>query len=128
MGQRLTGTVAVVRSEADRDTHVEVIPDPAFGALCFTGQNYVVVEPMPGQNIPLPKAGDKIDVMGTHVYDTNHGHNEIHPVLRWNGTDTPPVVPPVFAATVGEPGYKPDQAGAYALSPAMIEAEKGKVQ
>jgi hypothetical protein len=116
--QELTGTVSAVRSETDGDTHVEVFPDPAFSALAFTGQNYVVVEPMPGQSVPPPSVGDHIHVVGTHVYDTNHGHNEIHPVLIWNGLEYPPIVPPEFS------GRFPNIPGPFALSPKQLAAEK----
>jgi hypothetical protein len=116
--QELTGTVTAVRSEQDGDTHVEVHPDPPYAALAYTGQNYVVVEPMPGQNIPTPSIGDHIHVVGTHVYDTNHGHNEIHPVLIWNGSSYPPVVPPTFG------GRFPNAPGQFALSAGELEAER----
>jgi len=116
--QELTGTVTAVRSEADGDTHVQVTPDPAYASLAFQGMSYVVVEPMPGQGIPVPNLGDHIDVVGTHVYDTNHGHNEIHPVLTWNGVNYPPVVPPQFT------GRFPNAPGPFALSEEDLAAEK----
>jgi len=116
--QELTGTVTAVRGEADGDTHVEVTPDPAYVALAFSGQNYVVVEPMPGQSIPTPSIGDHIQVVGTHVYDTNHAHNEIHPVLVWNDVPYDPVVPPVFS------GRFPNTAGPFALSEEELLREK----
>lgn len=116
--QEMTGTVSAAKSEADGDTHVEVIPDPAFASLAYTGMNYVVVEPMPGQNIPVPAIGDHIHVIGTHAFDTNHGHNEIHPVLTWNGTDYPPVVPPEFT------GRWPNAPGPFALSEDELKAEQ----
>lgn len=115
--QELTGTVTAVRPETDGDTHIEVTPDPTYAVLAYTGQNYVVVEPMPGQNIPTPSIGDHIDVFGTHVYDTNHGHNEIHPVLTWNGDPIPPVDPPLFS------GRFPNVAGPFALSEDELNAE-----
>jgi hypothetical protein len=116
--QEMTGTVSAVRSEADRDTHVEVIPDPPYASLAYPGQNYVVVEPMPGQGIAAPNVGDHIHVVGTHVFDTNHRHNEIHPVLMWNGTSYPPVVPPEFS------GRWSNVPGPYALSEEQLAAEK----
>jgi Papain family cysteine protease len=115
--QELTGIVSAVRGEADGDTHIEVIPDPAYATLAFGDQNYVVIEPMPGQNIPAPDVGDHVHVVGTHVYDTNHAHNEIHPVLTWNGASYPPVVPPLFS------GRFPNAAGPYALSEEDLNAE-----
>lgn len=115
--QELTGTVTAVRAEADGDTHVEVTPDPQYAALAYTGQNYVVVEPMPGQNIPPPNVGDHIHVSGTHTFDTNHGHNEIHPVLLWNGAAYPPVVPPLFA------GRWPNDPGPFTLSADELATE-----
>lgn len=116
--QEFTGTVTAVRSEADGDTHVEVTPDPAYAALAYTGQNYVVVEPMPGQSIPTPSVGDHIHVVGTHVYDTNHAHNEIHPVLSWNGLSYEPHVPPLFS------GRFPNIPGPFALSEQELTAEQ----
>jgi hypothetical protein len=116
--QALTGTVSAVHAEADGDTHVEVTPDPAYQALAFSGQNYVVVEPMPGQNVPVPNIGDHIHVVGTHVYDTIHGHNEIHPVLTWNGASYPPVVPPQFS------GRFPNAPGPFALTAQELADEK----
>lgn len=116
--QDLTGTVSAVRREADGDTHIEVTPDPAYAALSYSGQNYVVVEPMPGQSIPIPSVGDQLHVTGTHVYDTNHAHNEIHPVLVWNQVAYPPVVPPLFS------GRFPNSAGPFALSEDELNNEK----
>jgi hypothetical protein len=115
--QRLAGTVTAVRAEADLDTHIEVTPDAAYAQLAFSGQNYVVVEPMPGQNIPAPQIGEHIEVVGTHVYDTNHGHNEIHPVLIFNSIAYDPVVPPEFS------GRFPNAPGKYALSEEELSAE-----
>ena len=116
--QELTGTVSAVKNETDGDTHIEVIPDPGFSVLAYTGQKYVVVEPMPGQNIPAPNLGDHIHVVGTHVYDTNHAHNEIHPVLEWNGQAYPPVVPPEFS------GRFPNIPGLFVLSEQELADEK----
>jgi hypothetical protein len=116
--QEMTGTVSAVRAEADRDTHVEVVPDPPYASLAYTGQNYVVVEPMPGQSITPPNVGDHIHVVGTHAFDTNHGHNEIHPVLMWNGTPYPPVVPPEFT------GRWPNAPGPFVLSANQLQAEQ----
>jgi hypothetical protein len=116
--QQFTGTVTAVRAEQDGDTHVEVTPDPAYAVLAYSGQNCVVLEPMPGQNIPAPSVGDHVHVVGTHVFDTNHGHNEIHPVLVWNGTSYPPVVPPEFS------GRFPNAPGPFALSEEDLAAEK----
>ncbi len=117
INQELTGTVTAVKAEADGDTHVEVTPDPPYAYLCYTGQNYLVVEPMPGQGITPPNVGDHIHVVGTHAFDTNHGHNEIHPVLTWNGTSYPPVVPPEFT------GRWPNVPGPFALSKQDLATE-----
>lgn len=59
---------------------------------------------------PRPALGDHLHVVGTHVYDTNHGRDEIHPVLTWNGASYPPVVPPLFS------GRFPNVPGPFALS------------
>jgi len=57
----------------------------------------------------------------THAYDTNHAHNEIHPVLTWNGTSYPPIVPPQFS------GRFPNIPGPFALSEDELNAEKQRV-
>jgi hypothetical protein len=108
------GTVLYTRSEDDGDTHVVVKPDPGFSAL-LNGDNYsqqhggLVTEIMPGQELPVPSAGERVSIFGTWVYDADHGWNEIHPIwaIRYlsRGGTLRAALPPAT------PRYEPDAGG-----------------
>jgi hypothetical protein len=78
-----------------------VIPDAADQRYLDTkSRSYgdLIVEIMPGQNLPIPDAGARVTFVGTWVLDTEHGWNEIHPVWaeRVDGrlfVSLPPVTP-----------------------------------
>ena len=117
----VSGTIALVRSEADGDFHVRMALDP--GQLC-AGQDCLndinrsqqagdlIVEPvcehsitqadaMPacsGYHNPLviPPVGTHTTVTGPWVLDLDHGWNEIHPAENFGGqvpTSTPATTP-----------------------------------
>jgi hypothetical protein len=91
--QTYSGTVSSVQHEVDGDYHVDVTPDPGYEHFLNQG-NYdnqggaLVTEIMPSQDatMPIPTIGEHVTLLGTWVYDTNHGWNEIHPVFSINGT------------------------------------------
>ena len=77
------GTVRDFRPEPDGDYHVYVIPGPGMERfLDDRSRQYgdLVVELLPGQQLPLPRPGQHVTLVGTWAYDTNHDWNEIHPV------------------------------------------------
>ena len=106
----ITGTIAVIRLEADGDDHVLLSLDP--GQLC-AGQDCLdagnrtlqhgdlILEPVcehdvtqadavaacAGYHNPLvvPPVGTHISVTGPWVHDEDHGWNEIHPVEAFGG-------------------------------------------
>ena len=103
----MTGTVVVIRREADGDEHVLVAPDPAFAGLVNAANSGLelgdlVVEPVcelavsqtDAQAIcatdhdPLALAGlvagAHVWMEGRYVLDTDHGGwAELHPLYRW---------------------------------------------
>lgn len=90
---RARGRVALVRDyEEDGDLHFDVAVKEK---RLLTSSNYsqqdglLVVELMPRDHghLPPPAVGDRVDLIGAWVDDTEHGWNEIHPVfdLRING-------------------------------------------
>lgn len=85
--RRVTGKVVSVRDEDDGDLHVNVELEPRFQALLSRG-NYeeqhgaLVVEFMArdGGHLPRPSAGQRIELSGAWVGDSQHSWNELHPV------------------------------------------------
>jgi len=80
------GTVAKVKFESyDGDVHVDLRPDPGYGRLLSDGNERVggnlVVEiiPQDRSHVAVPAEGDRVEVVGPWVEDTQHGWNEIHP-------------------------------------------------
>jgi hypothetical protein len=80
------GTVSKVKFEAyDGDVHVDLRPDPGYERLLSDGNERVagnlVVEiiPQDRSRVAVPEEGDRIEVVGPWVDDTQHGWNEIHP-------------------------------------------------
>ena len=131
----VTGTVALVRAEADGDYHVRLMLDP--GQLCAAqdcldagdrsqqGGGLVVelvcahaitqtdaVSACIGYHtlLPVPAAGDRLTVTGPWVLDADHGWNEIHPAESFAGA---PSSPPVPTAVSSAP---PPAAGPLAVS------------
>lgn len=116
--QLYKGTVMRVRQRKDGDYHVDVRPHPGFAGMLndrnYEAQNgWMVVEIMPGQDMPIPAVGQRVAYIGTHVTDlpnpddpNDHGWNEMHPVFAQWIKDEPlparhrsvvvawPVVPP----------------------------------
>jgi hypothetical protein len=96
-----SGTVRETKPEGDGDHHLYVTPDPRSERyLDPTSRSYddLVVEIVPGQRLPIPGPGTRVTFVGTWVYDTAHGWNEIHPVWseRIGGqryVGLPPTVP-----------------------------------
>jgi hypothetical protein len=77
--------VSTVRHEPDGDYHIDVRPALGFRRLLNEGNlrfqdGALVTEIMPGQGLPIPSVGERIEAFGTWVYDTAHGWNEIHPI------------------------------------------------
>jgi hypothetical protein len=106
----VTGTVMVIRHEADGDLHVQFKLDPAFIGLMnamnadtsnpITG-GYFIIEPdcvggpvsqadaqgpcmgaVAPPGFALLKVGAHLKVSGPWVTDSQHGHLEIHPIER----------------------------------------------
>ena len=77
------GIVRGAKLEEDGDHHLYVVPDPADRRyLDARSRSYgdLVVEIMPGQQLPIPPAGANVTFVGTWVFDTEHDWNKIHPV------------------------------------------------
>ncbi len=78
-----SGTVAEEDTRDDGDLHLLLSPDSGYAKYLNSGNQQaggMVIEIMPGQNLPAPAVGEHVDVFGTWVNDTNNGWNEIHPV------------------------------------------------
>lgn len=102
----LTGTIELERAEPDGDYHVRLKLDPGqtcAGQRCLDADNIsqqagdLILEPVcenpitqadavaacQGYHNPLvlPPVGSQVQVMGPFVLDTDHGWNEIHPLM-----------------------------------------------
>jgi len=80
---RYAGTVRDFRRESDGDVHLYVIPGPGMMRYLddrSRGYGDLIVELLPGQTLPLPQPGERVEFFGTWNYDTDHDWNEIHPV------------------------------------------------
>ena len=95
------GTVVAVRPEIDGDHHVDIRPDPGYGGFLDGGDlqwqhGGLLVEPMPGQRLPIPEVGEHVRLVGTWVFDRDHGWNEIHPVwaIRYGSEPLIRSIPP----------------------------------
>jgi hypothetical protein len=81
-----SGTVEVVRFEAyDGDVHVELRLDPGQDGLLSLGNERLAgnllleIVPLDRARVPVPRAGERVSVVGPLVDDTAHGWREIHP-------------------------------------------------
>jgi hypothetical protein len=87
------GRVAIVRDyEEDGDLHFDVAVKNKnlLAASNYSQQDgLLVAELMPRDHphLPAPAVGDRVELIGAWVDDTEHGWNEIHPVfaIRMNG-------------------------------------------
>ncbi|MDX6379767.1 MAG: hypothetical protein QOI57_791, partial [Rubrobacteraceae bacterium] len=93
--QHMIGTVhAIAEGESDGDVDIYVRVDPEYASLTGRPQNVNDVRrfsyggdllleliPRDAPHIPVPNAGDKMDVWGAYVFDSAHGYYEIHPVF-----------------------------------------------
>ena len=80
------GTVSKVKfEEYDGDVHLDLRVDPQYEKLLADGNDRVggnlVVEiiPQDRSRVAVPAEGQRIEVVGPWVEDTQHGWNEIHP-------------------------------------------------
>jgi hypothetical protein len=100
----VTGVIVKKIKEGDGDFHVRLKLDPGQGGGLINSKNTrvqggnLVFEPicvLPvtqksakkacrrwKQRISLPNKGDRIEVTGIHMLDTEHGWLEIHPVTK----------------------------------------------
>jgi len=92
--KRLGGTVLLVRGEEDGDLHFDVELDRRYRRVLLPGNfgqqhGALVVEFMArdGGHLPAPAAGNRVDMVGALVNDTQHHWAELHPVwaVRING-------------------------------------------
>ena len=100
---RYVGTIRDFRHESDGDVHLYVIPGAGMERFLddrSRGYGDLVVELLPGQSLPMPGQGERVEFFGTWAYDTDHDWNEIHPVWAeriggrlWVGA---PPVPPEY--------------------------------
>lgn len=88
----VSGTVASIRKESDRDFHINLRLDSAYSYLINSknvanehGDLVVEVIPMDADKVPVPVVGQHITVTGAYVNDTVHGWMEIHPAWLING-------------------------------------------
>ncbi|HEX9374784.1 MAG TPA: hypothetical protein VGB19_00855 [Actinomycetota bacterium] len=100
------GVVRDFKHESDGDYHLYVIP--ALGMDHFLdprseGYGDLVVELLPGQALPLPQPGQRVTLVGTWAYDTDHDWNELHPVwaetIRGRIHTGLPPVPPEYGGS-----------------------------
>lgn len=89
--RRFAGTVVATDRKSDGDLHILLRPDP--GNTDYLNEQNVnaggmVVEIVPGQDLPEPQAGDHLAVLGTWVLDEHNGWNEIHPVWAITNLET----------------------------------------
>jgi hypothetical protein len=98
---RYVGTIRNLKHEPDGDYHLYVIPDRGMERFLDDRSREfgdLVVELLPGQPLPLPQPGQRVEFFGTWAYDTEHDWNEIHPVwaermagrLRMGAPPVPP--------------------------------------
>lgn len=66
----LTGCVALIKYEADGDTHIRVTE----------GAKFIVAECLPTLPCATPKLKDKVRVRGISRFDGHHRWYEVHPV------------------------------------------------
>jgi len=93
------GVVAEAERHSDGDLHILLRPDPnstSFLNVENVNRGGMVVEIVPGQQLPDPAVGDHLSVFGTWVLDTHNGWNEIHPVweITYPGGSTVQALPP----------------------------------
>src|SRR5438128_263124 len=74
---RVTGTVTLVKREADGDIHFRVSDNQG---------RFIVCEIVPYHQLPAPRLHQTVTVEGIHRYDNEAGHgwDEIHPVEQWS--------------------------------------------
>ena len=114
------GVVLLVRAEDDGDHHVNLVLAPRFERYLNRGDRTsqagtLVTEIMPGQDLPIPRVGERMLMVGTWVLDRTHGWNEIHPIWAVEYLERgrrvvalPPVVP---RFDPNEPSPTPTQRG-----------------
>jgi hypothetical protein len=80
----VSGTVIELSHEADGDLHIAVDTGGALtnhvNASALNGRLLVEFMPRDGGHLPAPRVGERIELTGAWVLDTNHGWNELHPV------------------------------------------------
>lgn len=79
--------------------------DTSFLNVANVNSGGMIVEIVPGQDLPVPSVGDHLAVFGTWVLDTHNGWNEIHPVWAIRNLDTGTTVealPPVQPQYTGD--------------------------
>lgn len=102
-----TGTVTMVKREADGDVHVRLEGDGTF----------IVCEFIPELPVSPPKVGDVITIKGVVRYDLKHMWGELHPAVSWKPAvrSEPPQAPPLREEA-------PVQRGAAAAADYNLEA------
>lgn len=131
----VTGTVEDVRQEPDGDTHILLKLNPRYAGLVNAGNTErehgdLVLEPICAGYVSQADAvtachgvtsrvrsvreGDRVQVTGSYVLDTDHGWMEIHPVSRITVTGYQPVSPSSPSAA---PAPSPKQATSAGCNP-----------
>lgn len=78
-----TGTVTLVKQEADGDIHFRVDETkPILGSI-LPKSGFIVAEVIPQVPLAQPRVGMTVKVCGIRRYDDLHKWWEIHPVLNW---------------------------------------------
>lgn len=101
--QTVTGTIASIGSSEDGDIDMQLTLDPPYAnllnagnisklngnlqieAICQTKVHPDVPDALRAcanftGTVPIPPVGTHVQVTGTHVLDSDHGWNEIHPI------------------------------------------------
>jgi hypothetical protein len=78
----VTTQVRRVTHPRDKDYHLELdLATADHAQLSLNGSKYFVAEIMPTDtSLPLPQDGDTVTLTGVWVFDTSHGHYELHPL------------------------------------------------
>src|SRR3954451_20279268 len=69
---RYVGTIRNLKHESDGDYHLYVIPDRGLGRCLderSRGFGDLLLELLPGQPLPLPQPGQRVEFFGTWAYD-----------------------------------------------------------
>jgi len=120
----VSGTVAIVRHEADKDYHINLKLDSQYASLINArnvsgehGDLVVEIIAMEDGHVSVPTVGEHVTVTGPYVLDKDHGWMEIHPAWFVNGQGTASYTGAEAAASVQEALTGNGDEGSYSPPP-----------